>query len=407
MPRYPIVHRLGLDVIVVGSVISGLVFGIEAVCQGHKVYVLKKRFEPGDYGMRLARFSSSNRPDYTLSRWPDFVERLHKVFGTQLGSPDLPTVSVSRKEFYRSLFDYPRELGILVETGREVEEFFEIATYGGVILSDNRRVTANIVVAADGVGSKSFGAILGRKKAPISSGFALYRSSFLINKREWTSLHIGPGAYFFVGMSPAEFGWILTHKDDGSAIEDWNRIGGTEIVYEVIERAPKYEAMNWKLRFRDPQPKWVSDGGRLVQCGDAAHSILPSSGFGATMAIEDAISLAARLRLGRGQSDPLATKVFNHLRFERATCAQKIGSKSHQDPRSLIKLTGKSLVRHDPELYVYENYETCMSYLVSGEPFKNSNTVPGFTFKHWTAKELREKMENGESIEDDDGDWYS
>ncbi|KAF4913611.1 hypothetical protein CGCVW01_v010805 [Colletotrichum viniferum] len=72
----------------------------------------------------------------------------------------------------------------------------------------------------------------------ISSGYALYRTSypagkalespalaeFFQGKREWTSLQIGPGAHFFIGLSPTEFSWGLTHRDEDSAVEDWNRV---------------------------------------------------------------------------------------------------------------------------------------------------------------------------------------
>lgn len=262
-----------------------------------------------------------------------------KLFGTKLGSPDVPTVSVSRREFYELLLNYATEIGIPIETGQEVEEFFETEELSGVVLSDGRKLTSDVVVAADGVGSRSWSLVTGTKEKPISSGFALYRTSyptqkaletpalaeFFQDKREWTSLHIGPGAHFFIGLSPTEFSWGLTHRDDDSAVEDWNRIvdsrgalryveGWAPIVHEVIKSTPNNEATEWKLRFRDPQPKWVSDGGRVVQCGDAAHSFLPSSGFGATTALEDAFSLAACLKMGGKESATIATKVHNHLR---------------------------------------------------------------------------------------------
>ncbi|KAJ0339371.1 hypothetical protein COL922a_004482 [Colletotrichum nupharicola] len=210
---------------------------------------------------------------------------------------------------------------------------------GGVILSDGRKLTADIVVAADGVGSKSWSLVTGAKEKPISSGYALYRTSypaekalespdlaeFFKDKREWTSLHIGPGAHFFIGLSPTEFSWGLTHRDEDSAVEDWNRVVDSRgalryvqdwapIVHEVIKSTPNNEATDWKLRFREPQPKWVSDEGRVVQCGDSAHSFLPSSGFGATTALEDAFSLAACLKMGGKESANIATKVHNHLR---------------------------------------------------------------------------------------------
>ncbi|KAJ0115630.1 FAD-dependent monooxygenase fsr3 [Diaporthe amygdali] len=425
----------GLSVLVVGAGIAGLAFSIEAYRQGHTVKVLEKRAAPGDYG---EIFFIQSPGLHTPSKWPGFMDRLKKVaisaefqffkfsgqklFGTKLGSQDVPTVSVSRREFYELLLNYATE-------------------FGGVVLSDGRRLTSDVVVAADGVGSRSGSLVTGTKEKPISSGFALYRTSyptqkaletpalaeFLQGKTEWTSLHIGPGAHFFIGLSPTEFSWGLTHRDEDYAVEDWNRVvdsrgalryvqGWAPIVHEVIKSTPNSEATDWKLRFRDPQPKWVSDGGRVVQCGDSAHSFLPSSGFGATTALEDAFSLAACLKMGGKESAPIATKVHNHLRFERTACAQKIGFKSREafhrtnwdeaatNPRSIAKFTGAWLLKHDPELYAYENYEACAAHLLHRKEFKNTNTVPGFPFKLWTVQELLDKSDRGESIDDDEGD---
>lgn len=67
--------------------------------------------------------------------------------------------------------------------------------------------------------------------------------------------------------------------------------------------------------WRDPQPQLASPGGRVVQLGDAAHTFIPSSGNGATQAIEDAVSLATCLQLGGKDNIPAAVKVHVKLRY--------------------------------------------------------------------------------------------
>ncbi|KAF4913610.1 FAD-dependent monooxygenase [Colletotrichum viniferum] len=98
---------------------------------------------------------------------------------------------------------------------------------------------------------------------------------------------------------------------------------------------------------------------------------------------------------GKG-SAAIATKFHNHLRL-----------KEQPNPRSIAKFTGAWLLKHDPEVYAYENYEACAAHLLHEKDFKNSNTIPGFPFKLWTVQELLEKADKGESIDDDEGDWYS
>ena len=73
-------------------------------------------------------------------------------------------------------------------------------------------------------------------------------------------------------------------------------------------------AVDWKLRWRDGTEQWVSESGRLVRLGDAAHAFLPTAGNGAVQAIEDAVSLAECLCIAGKQNLTKATKVHNKLR---------------------------------------------------------------------------------------------
>ena len=82
-----------------------------------------------------------------------------------------------------------------------------------------------------------------------------------------------------------------------------------------MKATPNNQVFDWKLMWRDPQPQWASKGGRVVQIGDAAHPFLPTSFSGGTMAMEDAYSLAACLKIAGKKDVPLATKVHNKLRY--------------------------------------------------------------------------------------------
>lgn len=65
--------------------------------------------------------------------------------------------------------------------------------------------------------------------------------------------------------------------------------------------------------WRDLCEDWTSPAGRIVQVGDSVHSFLPSSGNGASQAMEDAITLATCLQLGGRNNVSIATKVYNKL----------------------------------------------------------------------------------------------
>ena len=80
----------------------------------------------------------------------------------------------------------------------------------------------------------------------------------------------------------------------------------------LIACTPEKTIVNFELLWRDPQPSWTSPNSRVIQIGDAAHSFLPASGNGATQAIEDAVSIAACLHLGK---DNIPEAVQAHIRF--------------------------------------------------------------------------------------------
>lgn len=173
--------------------------------------------------------------------------------------------------------------------------------------------------------------------------------------------------------------------------------------------------MDFKVMWRDPQPTWTSPGGRIIQVGDAAHTLLPSSGNGATQAIEDAVSLAACISMaGAKQNLPDAARVHNLLRFERVSCLQAFGvvnrkkNTSNADKNDKSKkhqaMIPKWIINHDPESYALQNYVHALSHLTDGTTFVNTNIPPGLTYIPWTIDDLLLSHEKGEpSVLD--GDW--
>jgi 2-polyprenyl-6-methoxyphenol hydroxylase-like FAD-dependent oxidoreductase len=81
-----------------------------------------------------------------------------------------------------------------------------------------------------------------------------------------------------------------------------------------VERIPEKILIDYKLLWRDPTTKWVSDNGRMVLVGDAAHPHLATSGQGAAQAIEDGATLGAVLDRAGKSNIPLALKAFEKLR---------------------------------------------------------------------------------------------
>ena len=65
---------------------------------------------------------------------------------------------------------------------------------------------------------------------------------------------------------------------------------------------------------------------------------------------------------------------------------------------------GKWINLHDPEKYVYENWQKCVDYVENGVPFKNTNTPPGYEYEPWTIDELLNASAEEREVADA-GDW--
>jgi len=88
------------------------------------------------------------------------------------------------------------------------------------------------------------------------------------------------------------------------------------IFQDLVRCSPPETIINFGLWWRDPQDTWTSPQSRIVQIGDCAHSFLPSSGSGATQAIEDAVSLATCLQVGGKSKITEAVQVHQRLRYD-------------------------------------------------------------------------------------------
>lgn len=327
------------------------------------------------------------------------------------------------------------------------------------------------MVAADGFRSKSELLINGEYAPTQSSGMSVYRTAFPAKlayadetvRQRWEGKHtyefwMGSGMHIGLYLSPDIAAFGITPRDEylepgKVAQESWNpdvdpdeviamlrraKVSGPEadanwhpVIEALVRTAPRGSLIHWPLQWRNLNREWVSKGGRVVQVGDAAHSTVPSSAAGGTLALEDAITLAACLQLssfpgcsaatgaGAGAGVPIGTQVYNLLRYERASCTQKMAFVNAQvlgattDWDAMRKQPEKVRLRyprwffqHDPEAYVYEKYGQAFSHVVAGTEFRNTNIPPGHKFVHWTIEQIHTEMAAGKRVEHLlDGDW--
>ncbi|CEL08739.1 hypothetical protein ASPCAL11884 [Aspergillus calidoustus] len=93
---------------------------------------------------------------------------------------DAVPTPVSRAKLIKLLYNIAVSLGITFSFGQRVVNYFDDVdgSAAGVLTASGARHKAELVVAADGVGSKSSKLILGNDSRPKSSGFAVYRVAF-------------------------------------------------------------------------------------------------------------------------------------------------------------------------------------------------------------------------------------
>ncbi|CAG5149296.1 uncharacterized protein ALTATR162_LOCUS2335 [Alternaria atra] len=473
----------GIDVLIVGTGLAGLVAALECTRKGHNVRVLERNADINTAGDMYFMGLSATR---FLKHWPELLKEYKKIslhnawietfkhsgevvigpkkvadrLRAQGLDPDTPPGEFQMRPLvYKMFVSAVENLGVSVEFNRRVVDYFEDEQTGkgGCTTDDGKRYEADVVIAADGVGSKSQKLVGGQVRAR-PSGRAMWRAAFpreALDKdpevkeffkmmpgnepivRTW----LGPSTYALTLSREDVMVWIMNHDVTGTEKESWNNTIEKEEVLDGMDTMPGMETIKWapifkqlvevtppktivnfELLWRNPQPSWTSPAARVIQIGDAAHSYLPASGNGATQAIEDAISIASCLQVGGKENIPQSVRVHIRFRFIRNSCAQKLGfsnaellqdtdwDKVKLDPRRAAPKLPKWVWSHDPEAYVYENYEKSAKSLKEGVDMKDEdkfepNYPRGYKYEPWSIEKIMDDMRAGKPIDLGAGDW--
>ncbi|GKT89066.1 hypothetical protein Ct61P_06916 [Colletotrichum tofieldiae] len=441
----------GLRVVIVGGGPAGLLAALECWRKGHQVEVVERNqaistigdiFFVGpsalatlkDYPTMLQQYSNVSWDNYVTYRRSDGM-LVAPPFEWEYNRDDVPhhaawplriRTSVSRAGLSEILYQQCRRLNIPVTFGVTVVDFEESASQGSgtAIATDGRRFTADIVIAADGLGTKSHKVITGEALAHVQD--VDYTDITKCAREGFHCISVLSNDSAFVG---------ITIPDDGTARESWAESITNEefikllpitgncdpLVLEIIRNIPENSTTKWQLCWRDPQPKWTSPEGRIIQLGDSAHAFIPSSMSGATTALEDGQSLAECLRLAGKEHAHLATKVHELMRLRRVSILQRVGFSNRREMHqkdgfegiAKNKLDGGSMTlgkwtwTHNAEKYAVENFAKARQCLETGSEFEHTNIPKGFKWEDWSMKHELEKDEKGLSTADLklNGDW--
>lgn len=212
----------GIDVLIVGAGFAGLTASIECIRKGHNVRLLERMGDIDTAGVYQSfKLICQLSPDLWVpgdmyfmghsatrffQHWPEMLREYEDIsMGNawletfkHSGERIIPPMKVSdrlrpegmdpntspgtfqmRPLIYKMLLHQTERLGVNVQFGKKVVDYSEdVMSERAVAITDQgERFEADVVIAADGVGSKSQKLVGGQVRAK-SSGRAIWRASF-------------------------------------------------------------------------------------------------------------------------------------------------------------------------------------------------------------------------------------
>ncbi|KAI1475009.1 hypothetical protein K445DRAFT_321711 [Daldinia sp. EC12] len=457
--RYP---STGSKVLIVGAGVAGMMAALECWRKGIDVELIEKAATNAPFGDGVligpSAFTTLHHYPSMLKEYDEISQDVYMTFAGRDGTPIMPPQELEwnregaavtgayplrvksllgRPELAELLLSQCKRLGIPITYGITIEKYEEdiVKKNATATTPDGRRFTADVVIAADGLGTKSHALTLGHPVRAFKTGYVVYRvmystdhlkdapvsKDFIKNlERPVSFALVANKVHCILAFTKQNVIVAITteEEDDLATTDAWSTPVSNETVYsllpepdtwtplikEAILHAPERSIVKWSLCFRNPQPCWTSPAGHVIQIGDSAHSFLPTSANGATQALEDALSLPECLRLGGKENLGKATKVHELLRYQRVSLIQHVGFvnmqdihiEANKDERKLPPLLmGKWLWAHDPEKYASENFRKAYAHLETGSPFENTNLPLGHKWSDWTVEEELAKQKAG------------
>src|ERR1700730_644514 len=261
-----------------------------------------------------------------------------------LAAGELKSVFIKRAPLSLLISDEAERQGIKIVRGKKLQNI-EVTSQGSVTATfqDGTSASGDLLIGSDGVHS--------RTRQIIDPAFPSAKYTGLMNGGGYTSglkLSLPPETIHFIFCKRAFFGyhvsptgyiywfvnWPQEQEPARGAFDDISEKERRQqmqklyqddqpFIQDIIREAE--ETFPYFASYALPtQPKsWHK--GPIVLLGDAAHAISPSSGQGASMALEDAVVLAKCLRDIPDLEQAFAT--FEHLRRPRTLKMYEAGSR--------------------------------------------------------------------------------
>jgi 2-polyprenyl-6-methoxyphenol hydroxylase-like FAD-dependent oxidoreductase len=330
-------------VLIIGGGFSGMSAAIEFRKAGAVVDLVE--IDPGwrSYGAGISMSGASLRALRTIGVLDAFLENGAARDGAELRTADdrpiapLPTPRLAgqdvpgeggilRPALAAILAQATRAAGVAVRLGTTFERLEEGPDGVRATLSDGAKATYDLVIGADGLGSRVRETVAPEASKPRYVGQAVWRALAptppeILHTTMWMSPSVK------VGVNPISrdqmYLFLTENRPNNDRIEPSRFVPmlsellapfASPVIQTVRAQLGErssivYRPLEWLLL---PRP-WYR--GRVVLIGDAAHATTPHLASGACMGLEDAIVLAEEV--DSAESVPAALAAFEARRWER------------------------------------------------------------------------------------------
>jgi FAD-dependent urate hydroxylase len=294
-------------------------------------------------GLDPARVFAAGFPTPTMALYNAGGRRLADL---PLGGPDpdgTTTTTIRRADLYLALRAETEKRGIPIEYGKRLTGRTRSAAGVTARFSDGSTAGGDLLVGADGLHSGTRSAL--DPGAPAPRYLGLLNAGGFTTGPVAPALRTEPGVMRMAFGRRAFFGWVPA--PDGSVWwfanpprrrpaepAEWTPASWRAELLELfagdaMPAAALVDASDeivgpWNTWDLPRVPVWRDD--RTILIGDAAHAVSPSSGQGASMAIEDAVTLGHCLRARTDIAAALAD--YEHLRRGRVEKVVAYGRRS-------------------------------------------------------------------------------
>ena len=330
--------------LVIGGGISGLTAGAALARRGIDVHLVEIKDKLGDEGgIGLSIMGNASKALATIGAAQACVEAgmpadeftVRAPSGEVVAIPPWPPlgkrewpaqIGISRADFHRILTDAAIAAGVEVQCGVTTRSIEQGKEHACVVFTDGRSGDYDLIVAADGIYSKTRAQLFAEVTGPQQTGLAIWRA--LAPRPDGittTQLHFG-GRQGLVGICPIndEHCYVYCMHEARAG----ERRDPTTLHEQLREKIEGYGGLIPALAAQINDPTLVSyrpiewmlipapwHRGRVVLIGDAAHANPPNVAQGAAMGIEDAVVLAEEVSSPGTFEDALAR--FMARRWDR------------------------------------------------------------------------------------------